>query len=66
MTKKSDRETHDVMVRPANDIYRKLAFIAEVEKRNHGPQALKFVEEGINRYLEDNPHIAEQLQQQSH
>lgn len=53
------------MVRPANDIYQKLAFIAAIEKRNHGPQALKFVEEGITRYLSDHPHIAKQLQEQA-
>lgn len=65
MSHKTDRGTHDVMVRPANDIYRKLAFIAAIEKRNHGPQALKFIEEGITRYLSDHPHIAKQLQEQA-
>ncbi len=65
MNKKTDRGTHDVMVRPANDIYQKLAFIAAIEKRNHGPQALKFVEEGISRYLSDHPDIAKQLQDQT-
>ena len=62
MSNQTDRDTHDVMVRPSKDLHRKLAAIAAHEKRKNGPQALQFVEEGVERYLAEHPHIAEQIQ----
>lgn len=62
---RSKPETHDVMVRPSIDIYAKLTAIAAIERRSNGPQALKFVEEGINRYLAEHPCLAEQIESQS-
>jgi len=53
---------HDVMIRPLKDLHAKLLAIAEAEHRDAGPQALKFVEDGIERYLAENPELARQLQ----
>lgn len=61
MSNQNDRETHDVMVRPSIDTHKKLIAIAKHEKRNPGPQALKLVEEGVNKYLIDHPEVASQL-----
>jgi hypothetical protein len=59
------KATHDVMVRPNLTTHRKLELIAAMENRRSGPQALKFVEEGIDRYLAENPELAKQLQAQA-
>lgn len=56
------KTNHDVMIRPNKELHRQLAAIAEQEERKHGPQALQFVKEGVDRYLADNPELARQLQ----
>ena len=61
----NDGNTRAVMTRPKLDIHQALELIARHENRKNGPQATVFINEGVERYLEENPHIAEQLQTQA-
>lgn len=53
---------HSVMTRPPKSLYKKLEAIAQNEKRPCGPQALFFIEAGIDAYLEANPELKQQLE----
>jgi hypothetical protein len=59
MTPKQNSDKHDVMIRPSKTYHRKLLAIAAKEQRYPGRQALKFVEDSIDQYLDQHPELAE-------
>lgn len=65
MSLETDSNTHAVMTRPSSDVHRALALIAKHENRKAGPQATVFIAEGVERYLKENPQLAEQLMAQA-
>jgi len=59
MSLQQNSDKHNVMIRPSTSYHSKLMAIAAKEQRYPGRQALKFVEDSIDQYLEAHPDLAE-------